>query len=289
MLASLKEVLAVAEARTIAIGAFNTPNLESLCAVIEAAEALELPVIVQFAQCHEEWLSLEIIGPIMVEHAKKASVPVCVHLDHGETLDYIRAALQMGFTSVMYDGSTRTLEDNIAETREAVCLAKRFGADVEAEVGSMGQREFAGGYPADEGEAQKIYTSPSDAQRFVAATGVQALACSFGTTHGIYLSAPRLDFEIVRQVRTATGGIPVVMHGGSGVSEDDFRSAILAGVRKINYFTYMDKVAGAAVCQTIRDTADTATVFYTALRTAAMDAMRENVKDAMRVFARMDA
>ena len=245
MLATLKEVLQAAEDKKIAIGAFDTPNLESLCAAIAAAEEVELPTIIMHAQCHESLCPLDVIGPIMVEHAKKAKVPVCVMLDHGEDLDYLKRSLEMGFT---------------------------------------GKREFGAGTPGEEDDA-KIYTDPDMAKDFVAKTGIAALACSFGTTHGIYLTEPKLNFDIVKDVRAKADGIPVVMHGGSGVSEGDYHQAIAAGVRKINYFTYMDKAAGNAAAEYIASVEDGQPYFYSALRLKAMDAMKEDIKRAMLVFA----
>ena len=145
MLVTLKEVLKIAEEKKIAVGAFNAANLESLQAVIGAAEELTMPVIIQFAQCHESWVPLELIGPIMVEEAKKASVPVCVHLDHGETLDYLKKALEIGFTGIMYDGSVLSYEENLENTKKAVQMAAKTGASVEAELGSMGNRDSGAG------------------------------------------------------------------------------------------------------------------------------------------------
>ena len=187
MLVTLNDVMMIAEQQGIAIGAFNTPNLEALRAAIESAEELERPVIVQHCQMHEELIPLDIIGPIMLDHAARASVPVCVHLDHGEDLDYLKRALDMGFTSVMYDGSVHPYEENLATTKRAVELAEKYGANVEAELGSMGKREFGSGKPGEEDD-QKIYTDPDMAKEFVEQTGIDALACSFGTTHGIYLT-----------------------------------------------------------------------------------------------------
>lgn len=284
MLVTLNDVMMIAEQQGIAIGAFNTPNLEALRAAIESAEELERPVIVQHCQMHEELIPLDIIGPIMLDHAARASVPVCVHLDHGEDLDYLKRSLEMGFTAVMYDGSTTPYEENVKTTCEAVKLAASYGADVEAEIGSMGKREFGAGTPGEEDDA-KIYTDPDMAKDFVAKTGITALACSFGTTHGIYLTEPKLNFDIVKDVRAKADGIPVVMHGGSGVSEEDYHQAIAAGVRKINYFTYMDKAAGNAAAEYIASVEDGQPYFYSALRLKAMDAMKEDIKRAMLVFA----
>ena len=287
MLATLKEVLQAAEDKKIAIGAFDTPNLESLCAAIAAAEEVELPTIIMHAQCHESLCPLDVIGPIMVEHAKKAKVPVCVMLDHGEDLDYLKRSLEMGFTAVMYDGSTTPYEENVKTTCEAVKLAASYGADVEAEIGSMGKREFGAGTPGEEDDA-KIYTDPDMAKDFVAKTGITALACSFGTTHGIYLTEPKLNFDIVSGVREKTEGVPVVMHGGSGVSKEDFHKAIKAGVRKINYFTYMDKAGGTATEEYVESVEKGKPVFYSSARAAAFAAMKENVKEAIKTFSMID-
>ena len=222
----------------------------------------------------------------MVEMAKKATVPVCVHLDHGETLDYLQTALQIGFTGIMYDGSLLAYEENLENTKKAVEMAGKYGASVEAELGSMGKRESGTGNDgAGRDDDTKIYTDPDLAAKFVAMTKIDALACSFGTTHGIYLTEPKLDFDVVRNVRIKTGNIPVVMHGGSGVSTDDYHKAVEAGVRKINYFTYMDKSGGTAVVDYLNAVKEGEPVFFSSIFMAARKAMKENVKSAMKVFA----
>ncbi len=288
MLVTLKEILKVAEERRMAVGSFNAPNLESLTAIVSAAEELDVPVIIQFAQCHESWIPLSVIGPIIVEHAKAAKVPVCVHLDHGETLEYLQQALDLGFTGIMYDGSVLPYEENLKNTKLAVAMAAKYGASVEAELGSMGKRESGAGDGTGEEDDTKIYTDPELAAKFVAETGIDALACSFGTTHGIYLKKPKLDFDVVRNVRKQINDIPVVMHGGSGVSKEDFHEAIRAGVRKVNYFTYMDKSGGSASAEYIRKLKEGEPVFFSSVIRAAEKAMRENIKEAMKTFALMD-
>lgn len=288
MLATLNDVMKIAEEKKIAVGSFNTPNLEALQAVIEAAEELALPVIIQFAQCHEPWIPLAMIGPIMVNAAKKSKVPVCVHLDHGETLEYLQQALDMGFTSIMYDGSTLSYEENLENTKRAVAMATKTGASVEAELGSMGRRESGAGDDSGENDDTKIYTDPHQAKVFVEETGIDALACSFGTTHGIYLTQPKLDFDVVKNVRALTEQIPIVMHGGSGVSREDYRKAIEAGTRKVNYFTYMDKSGGNAVAEYVNSVKEGEPLFFSSASMAARDAMKENVKAAMKMFALMD-
>lgn len=285
MLVTLNHVMKIAEEKQIAIGSFNTPNLESLQAVIEAAEELKLPVIIQFAQCHEEWIPLSVMGPIMVEAARKAAVPVCVHLDHGETLEYLQQALDLGFTAIMYDGSALSYEENLANTVKAVEMAAKTGASVEAELGSMGRRELGTGDNTGADDETKIYTDPDQAAVFVRETGIDALACSFGTTHGIYLTEPNLDFDVVRSVREKTKGIPVVMHGGSGVSREDFARSIEAGVRKVNYFTYMDKDGGNAALEYLTALKEGEQAYFSSIVAAARAAMKENVKTAMRMFA----
>lgn len=288
MLVTLQWILKKAEEQKIAVGSFNTPNLESLQAVVWAAEELGLPVIIQFAQCHESWIPLSVIGPVMVETAKKASVPICVHLDHGETLEYLQQALDIGFTGIMYDGSTLSYEENVKNTRLAVEMASMKGVGVEAELGCMGRRETGTGEGGAE-DPTKIYTDPLQAKEFVRDTGVDALACSFGTTHGIYLKEPRLDFSVVRNVRGMTDYLPVVMHGGSGVGKEDFHSAVRAGVRKINYFTYMDRSGGNADEEYLKGLDKKEPRFFSSIMVAARNAMKENVKEAMRTFALMDA
>lgn len=288
MLVTLKEILRIAEEKQIAVGAFNAANLESLQANFEAAQELQVPFIIQFAQCHESWIPLRLIGPLMVDFAERATVPVCVHLDHGETLEYLEQALKIGFTGIMYDGSTLPYEENLVNTRQAVEMAAKYGAGVEAELGSMGRRESGLGDGSGQEDETKIYTDPVQAKDFAARTGIDALACSFGTTHGIYLKKPKLDFDVVREVRRQCGNIPVVMHGGSGVSRENFREAVRAGVRKINYFTYMDRAGGQAAAQYIQGLADGNPLFFSDVLAKAREGMREDVKEAMKTFAMLE-
>ena len=274
MIVNLKEILAIAEERKCAVGAFNTPNLECLIAVIDAAEKLGTPVIISHAELHENISPLEKIGPVMVQAAEKAGVPVCVQLDHGETLDYIERSLEIGFTGIMYDGSLLPYEENLMNTKKAVAMARSFNAGVEAELGAMPSRE--GG----EAASGPVYTDPAQAEKFCRETGIDALAPSFGTAHGIYKAKPMLDFERVRGISEKTG-LPLVMHGGSGVSEDDFRRAIKAGIRKINYYTYMSNAGSRAVRELL---AKEDVTFFHDLAFAAQKAMQADAEKAMIVF-----
>ncbi len=273
MLVTLKEILKIAEDKKIAVGSFNAPNMTSLKAVISAAEELNQPVIIMHAQVHEEMglCKMEEIASVMVMFAKNAKVPVCVHLDHGTDLDYVRRGLELGFTSVMYDGSTLSTEENVANTKAAVKEAEKHGASVEAEIGSMGAREGGGGNDTS------IYTDPDAAAEFVKATGIDALACAFGTAHGFYKDAPKLDFERLSKIN-AIIDLPIVIHGGSGVSEADYKEVIKRGVRKVNYYTYMAKAGGEAVSNKQ----------YAQFHDVLLDAekaMKENVKAAITVFS----
>lgn len=281
MLVNLQEVLSYAEQKQCAIGAFNTPNFECIMAVIHNAEKFHIPVIIEHAQVHESVMPLETIGPVMVLMAKKAKVPVCVHLDHGESLDYIKKALEMGFSSAMYDGSKLPFEENVENTLKAVAMVREYNAGIEAELGVMTSAE-AGHNEAEESNVTKedIYTDPALAKRFVEATGIDALAASFGTAHGFYTAKPELDFQRIEQIKKLTG-IPVVMHGGSGLSTKDYEEAIRRGVRKINYYSYMSK---DAVMEIKRQINEPVVQFYHDIAGIAVKAMQDNSEQAMRIF-----
>lgn len=286
MLVTLKEVLKIAQAEKCAIGSFNTPSLESVMAVIDTAEELGTPVILMHAEIHEKFIPLSIIGPIMVGMASRAKVPVCVHLDHGVTLSYLQTALQMGFTSIMYDGSMLSYERNVANTCIAVEMARKTGASVEGEIGVLGKDELGADHTEKNGGPTPVYTNPDDAERFVRETEIDALACSFGTVHGIYLEKPQLDMGVLERVSTKVN-VPLVMHGGSGVSDVDYKRAIQNGVRKVNYYTYMAKAGGEAVVEKIKENQGEI-IYYHDIARWGIDAMKENVKKAMKVFAGLD-
>lgn len=276
MLVTLNEILAMAEEKKCAYAAFNTPNLECITAVLNAAEKLNVPVMITHAELHEAVAPLAVIGPVMVQAAKNAKVPVCVHLDHCETLSYMAEALKMGFTGVMYDGSTLPYEENVANTKIAVAMAKEYGVSVEAEIGQLASRE--GGLDANTGGP--VYTDPDLAVKFCAETGIDALAPSFGTAHGIYKSTPVLDLDRVKVIAEKTG-LPQVMHGGSGVSVEDYRTAIQNGIRKINYYSYMSK-AGVGAVKAMLEQQDV--TFFHDLALAAQQAMEADAEKAMRIF-----
>jgi len=276
MIVDLCEVLSFAEEKNCAIGAFNTPNLESVMAVIQTAEKFNVPVIISHAEIHEEVMPLDIIGPIMVNMARISKVPVCVHLDHGENIAYLHRALVMGFTSIMYDGSSLPYIDNVTNTKTVVSLAQKYSAGVEAELGIIGGRESGDGA----GNYNYQYTDPESAKLFIEDTRINALACSFGTAHGFYTKKPVLDFELVKRIYTLTN-TPLVMHGGSGVSSSEYREAIKCGVRKINYYSYMSNAAVKGVKQFFK-TDDV--MYFHDVATVAVKSMADDIEKSMKVF-----
>lgn len=288
MIISLKAILEIADSRNIAIAAFNVTSMEGIQAVLQAAEELNQPVILQFAnEAHGIYVPLDVIGPIMVAMAEKAKVPVCVHLDHGGTFEEVQTALGMGFSGIMYDGSVLPYTENVANTKAVVEMAARYGASVEAEIGSMGREEFASAGGSGEEEAvESCYTDPEQAADFVKETKVDALACSFGTVHGIYLHAPKLDIERIGIIKKKTG-VPVVMHGGSGISEDDFRKCIAQGVRKINFYTYAAKYAGELIKKRICE--EDGNVYFHDIAVWGRESMKKTYLETLKVFSGLDA
>lgn len=288
MLVTLSELLKDAKEGQYAVGAFNVPNLEAIRGVIQAAEELNSPVILQHAEVHENLIGLEEIGPIMLQYARAAKVPVAVHLDHGATFEMCVKAIRMGFTSVMYDASSKEYEVNLAESKEIVKIAHAAGVSVEAELGHIFTSAVGGGEgrgsdsSEDYVDLEDVYTDPDLAKAFVEETGVDCLAIGFGTVHGIYLKEPKLDLNRISQIKEKID-VPFVMHGGSGVSEENYRIAIKNGICKINYYTYMNKAAGKAVQEDMKNTSGDA-VFFDELSLSATAAMKDNAKAAMKVF-----
>lgn len=288
MLVTLNELLKDAKEKKYAVGAFNVPNLEAIRAVIQAAEELGSPVILQHAEVHENLISLDEIGPIMLQYAKAARVPVAVHLDHGASFEMCVKAIRLGFTSVMYDASSKEYEVNLAESKEIVKIAHAVGVSVEAELGHIFTSAVGGGEgrgsdsSEDYEDLEDVYTDPDLAKAFVEETGVDCLAIGFGTVHGIYLKEPKLDLNRILQIKKKID-VPFVMHGGSGVSEENYRTAIKNGICKINYYTYMNKAAGKVLQEELENFSGDS-VFFDELSLRATEAMKNNVKAAMEIF-----
>ena len=230
MLVNMRELLKDAQDGNFAVGSFSVANMEMVLGVLKAAKELNAPVILQIAEVRLKQSPLEIIGPLMVAAAKNADTPVAVHFDHGKTVEKIEQALSLGFTSVMFDGSHLPLDENIAMTKEIIGIAKKYDAAVEAEIGCVGGSE-------DGSEDIAINcTKPEDTVRFEAETGVDALAIAIGNAHGNYKDEPKLRFDILQKVNEMTD-TPLVLHGGTGISPDDFIKCSKNGIKKINIAT----------------------------------------------------
>jgi len=231
MLVTLKEILRDAREKQYAVGAFNMLNLEMARGIIEAAEEERSPVILALAQIHLPYLPFEYAGLVMRDIAARASVPVCLHFDHGMDAGAIMLAAKEGFSSVMYDGSALPFEENVRNTREIVKLVRGMGVSVEAELGHVGGGEdgLDDGYAAD-------YTNPAQVREFIEQTGIDALAVAIGTAHGKYLRPPVLSIGLLAEIRGISAA-PLVLHGGSGLSDGDFIRAIENGICKVNIYT----------------------------------------------------
>lgn len=288
MLVNLRDICAIAEQNNMAIASFNAPSMEALRATIDAAEKTGYPVILSHAEAHEGVMPLDAMGPAMVALAERSSAMVCVHLDHCEHLSYMRRALEMGFTGAMYDGSMEPYEVNLENSTRAAAMCHSFDCGLECELGSMGSRE--GGESAEGGTAEEagaVYTDPDQARAFVKETGLDILACSFGTVHGLYKGEPHLQFDVLTKIRSRVK-VPLVMHGGSGVSDEDYAMAIDAGIRKINYYTYGAKYAGDAavsVVDGVRASASGKPVYWHDLTVAAYERLVEDFSSVIKVFA----
>lgn len=230
MLVKMGDLLADAQKGNYAVGSFSVANMEMVLGALKAAKELNAPIILQIAEVRLKQSPLEIIGPLMVAAAESAETPVAVHFDHGKTLEKITLALDIGFTSVMFDGSHLPLDENIAMTKRVIELAAEYDADVEAEIGCVGGSE-------DGSEDIAINcTKVEDAVRFEAETGVDALAIAIGNAHGNYKSTPKLRFDILEEVEKNTD-LPLVLHGGTGITPDDFVRCSHTGIKKINIAT----------------------------------------------------
>lgn len=230
MLVNMRELLADAQKGNYAVGSFSVANMEMVLGVLKAAQELNAPVILQIAEVRLKQSPLELIGPLMVAAAKNAKTPVAVHFDHGKTEKMIGMALELGFTSVMFDGSHLPLEENIEETKKIVSMAKKYSAAVEAEIGCVGGSE-------DGSEDIAINcTKSDDAVRFAAETEVDALAVAIGNAHGNYKFTPKLRFDILEECAKRVSA-PLVLHGGTGISEEDFIRCAKTGIKKINIAT----------------------------------------------------
>ena len=252
MLVNMNEVLRPAKKGHYAVGLFNAVNLELARGIIAAAESTRSPVIMGSAEILLPYGPLEEISYYLIPMAKKASVPVVIHLDHGLTYDTCVKALKLGFSSVMYDCSTDSYEENVRKVKEMADIAHSYGATIEGELGHVGDNEGSAEGSDHMADPSAFFTDPALAKDFVDKTGVDALAIAVGNAHGAYKLPPKLDFERIRTI-AKTVDVPLVLHGGSGLTDNDFRQAIKDGISKVNIFTDINVAAVEAEFQKFSD------------------------------------
>lgn len=253
MLVTLKEVLNEAKKYKYAVGNFITINLEMSKGIIDAAEELNAPVIISPTEVFLNKASLDELSPFLINMAKKAKIPVVLHYDHGFTPEKVLQTLKYGFSSVMYDCSRLSYEDNISRVANMTKIAHLFGASIEAELGHVGSN-------SENLNDNNIYTEVSNAKEYYEATGIDALAVAIGTVHGTYKNKPNLDYNRLKDLSTQVR-CPLVLHGGSGLSDEDFKKCIKYGATKINIFTDINFIAAKAA----HDFYEKGCIYYTDL------------------------
>ncbi|NLY09938.1 MAG: class II fructose-1,6-bisphosphate aldolase [Tissierellia bacterium] len=277
MLVTGKSLLEHAQAHNYAVGAFNVNNMEIVQAIIEAAEELNAPVILQASQGGIKYAGIEYIASLGLLAAKNAKVPVALHLDHGTDFDEVIKCIRHGFSSVMIDGSRFALEENIEFSKKIVEIAHAVGVSVEAELGKIGGTEDH----ITVSDADATFTDPAEAKYFVEKTGVDSLAIAVGTAHGVYKGEPKLDFDRIEEIRN-TIDVPLVLHGSSGVPYDALRKAVSLGICKINIDTDVRASFAKAVKEHLNlhpEEIDPRKILG-----PARELMKETVKEKIRVF-----
>ncbi len=283
-LVTLEEILAPARKEGYAVGSFNILSIQMILGVIEAAQEERSPVIMAFGDIHSKFIPFPIIFPLMVKMAKNAKVPVAVILDHGMSFQSNMDALKWGVSGVMYDGSSLPYDQNVKKTKEIVKVAHAFGVSVEAEIGHVAMEEAN---PDREGYIKEdhIYTDPKEAVKFINDTNVDALAISIGTAHGICLEKPELDFDRLAEINQVSK-VPLVLHGGSGVSDKDFRKCVKNGISKINYFSRTSNSIAKAVKKKLNRIQGE--VYYQDIVPVILDSCKAKIKERIKVFGSND-
>lgn len=242
MLVNLNDVLYPAKKNHYAVGLFNAVNLELARGIISAAETTGSPVIMGTAEVLLPYGPLEEVSYYLLPMAKKANVPVVIHLDHGLNRDTCLRALELGFSSIMYDCSTDTYEENVRKVKEMAEIAHSYGATIEGELGHVGDNPGSAEGDSHMDDPSRFFTDPKMAKDYVDKTGIDALAIAVGNAHGAYKLPPKLDFERIRTI-ARTVDVPLVLHGGSGLTDTDFKRAIQEGISKVNIFTDINVAA----------------------------------------------
>jgi fructose-bisphosphate aldolase class II len=272
-LVNMSQLLEEAQKGNYGIGAFSVANMEMIMGAIKAAEELKSPIILQIAQVRLSYSPLSMIGPLMVAAAKTAAVPVAVHLDHGLDLEVVKQALDLGFTSVMIDASQLPIEENISIVKKVIEIAKPYGASVEAEVGQLAGSEDGSV------DNEMLYSDPDEVEELYKNTNLDAIALSIGNAHGLYKQEPKLNFSILEQARKRVP-VPLVLHGGTGISVTDFRNCIAGGVRKLNVAT----ATFLSVENAVREYSKGEKKDYFLMSSAMVQGAYENVSKHIKIF-----
>lgn len=275
MLVNMNDILLPAKKSGYGVGFFNAVNVEMARAIIETAEEMNAPIMVGTAEILLPAMSLERVSEYLIPMAEKAKVPVCVHYDHGLTLEKCVEAMNLGFTSIMYDCSTESYDVNVEKVADMVNRCHKLGITVEGELGHVGDNEGAG--KLDDPSAW--FTDPEVALDYVNKTGVDSLAIAVGNAHGDYKFPPKLDFERISVISNKTN-LPLVLHGGSGLADDDFREAVKRGICKVNIFTDIDKAGKQGIEEGLKAGAKT----MMGLIPYEIDAMKAVVREKINLF-----
>lgn len=278
MLIPFREITRDALRRRYAVGAFNCLSVENVMGAVAAAEELHSPIILQLAEVQFPEAPMELMAPVFLRAARDAKVPVAVHLDHGRSIETCIRAVREGFTSVMFDGAELPFEENAEQTRLVVRLAHAAGVDVEAELGRVGNTGFGGEGTA--AAAADVFTDVEESARFIARTGTDALAIAIGNLHGRYTATPRLNIARLREIH-ARNAVPLVLHGGSGTSEEDFKACIRNGICKINVATAIQIAAAEAVAEYL---ARGGSPGYIGIKRRIIEASQRAVAEHIRLF-----
>lgn len=263
---------------TGAVGAFNLHCLEMLPALVKGAEEVNRPIIIQTSLGTAQYIGIENLVTITKKIAENATVDVCLHMDHCKDIKALEEAMNLGYSSVMYDGSALPLDENIENTKKVVAYASKLNVSVEGEVGSIGG--------AEEGVVVEVsdaaYTKPEDALKFATETKVDALAVSIGSTHGQYKSKAKINFELLKELSEKLPSVGMVLHGGTGVSDEDMRRCVKEGMKKINVGTELNKTYIEKVCETFPKA--TPLTSLRGLFTPANDAMKDIIIEKSKLF-----
>lgn len=278
MLIPFREITRDALRRRYAVGAFNCLSVENVMGAVAAAEELHSPIILQLAEVQFPEAPMELMASVFLRAARNAKVPVAVHLDHGRSIETCIRAVREGFTSVMFDGAELPFEENAEQTRLVVRLAHAAGVDVEAELGRVGDTGFGGEGTA--AAAADVFTDVEESARFIARTGTDALAIAIGNLHGRYTATPRLNIARLREIH-ARNAVPLVLHGGSGTSEEDFKACIRNGICKINVATAIQIAAAEAVAEYL---ARGGSPGYIGIKRRIIEASQRAVAEHIRLF-----